>query len=221
MFKRIALVCVALMAVSATASADIGVSAKVGGLGAGVEVTQYYNDMYSARLGVGQLKVSKDFDEDGVNYKGDLKVGGVNLFGDIHPFHGGFRVTGGIVKMDTGLKGEAKFDGSGSIDINGNTYTSADVSSVNADVKWNKVRPYIGIGYDGGNTDKDGGFFLTTDFGIIYAGKASVSVTANCINAGVCAALDADLAAQKQKIEDGVGKMKVIPVGQVTVGYKF
>lgn len=221
MNKRIAILCASLMTLSAVASADIGVSAKVGGLGAGVEVTQYYNDMYAARLGIGQLKFSKDFDEDGVNYKGDLKVGGVNLFGDIHPFRGSFRVTGGIIKMDTGLKGDAKFNGSGSIDINGNTYTSAEVGSVNADVKWNKVRPYIGIGYDGGNTDKDGGFFVTSDFGLIYAGKASVSVNATCVNPAVCAALDTDVQAQKKKIEDGVGKMEIIPVAQITVGYKF
>ncbi len=206
--------------VSAAAHADVGVAVKTGITGLGVEVSQYYNESVSTRVSVGSLKINKTFDEDDVTYDGKLKMGGLAALADYHPFQGRFHVTAGIVKLDTGLSGSAKYNG-GTVKINGNTYNGSDVGSLDASIKWNKVGPYVGFGFDGGNADKDGGFYTRTDIGVIYAGKAKVSVNANCTNPAVCTSLQSDIDAQRQKLEDSANDMKILPVMQFSLGYKF
>ena len=200
---------------------DVGVTVKAGVAGIGIDVTKGINDYFKVRGGYSSYSFSKTYSQDNVDYQGDLKLGGWSLLADYHPWAGGFRVTGGVYSPQHKLGASARSGVSGTYEFNGNTYSTSDVNGVNLETKWDGIRPYLGIGYDGFNKVKGSGFFFSTDVGVIFSGSPTVSLNGNCTNAAVCSQLNSDLAAEKAKIESDVNKAKYSPVIQVGVGYRF
>lgn len=200
---------------------DTGVSVKAGLNGAGIDLTKSFNDYVKVRAGYSQVSVSKDYTQDEITYDGKLKLGGWNLLADYHPFAGSFRVTGGVYGPSTKFNANAKYTGAGTVEINGNTYTSAQVPTFNTEVKWNGTKPYLGIGWDGFNAKKASGIYFTSDVGVIFSGSPKVSLNANCADPTVCSRLANDVAAEKASIVDDLHNAKWLPVIQVGVGYRF
>lgn len=223
MFGIMALATGMAFAGEATSSVgNTGVSVKAGLNGVGFDVTQSFSDKFKIRAGYSEVKVNKTYDQDDVNYDGKLKLGGFDLLADYHPFASGFRVTGGAYVPTTKFNAKAKYTAAGVITLNDTVYTSADVNGVQADVKWNKVRPYLGLGYDGFNKTTKGVYF-TADVGVIFAGKPTVNVNGNCVSLSttVCSNLNRDIAAETASIRDDLDSAKWLPVVQVGLGYRF
>lgn len=202
---------------------DTGVSLKAGLNGVGFDVTKSVNEYIKVRAGYSQVKVNKDYDQDDVTYDGKLKIGGWDLLVDYHPWAGGMRVTGGVYGPQTKFDAKAKYTGAGTVTINDTVYNMSEVKDLNANVKWSGVKPYLGLGYDGFNSQKTGGLFFTADAGVIFAGAPSLSLNANCVtaNSAVCTQLDSDIQAQKARFKDDIKDAKWLPVIQVGVGYRF
>lgn len=147
-------------------------------------------------MGYKAFSRSWDTTEDGLRLDGDIKVGGFNALLDYHPFSNGFKLSAGIDCRATRSALMANFQG-GTIEINGVTYSSADVQGVSASAKWNKVSPYIGIGYSGFARTQSG-FFFDGEVGVMYTGKAKTELAANCVSGSlVCDQLAGDIAAQR------------------------
>lgn len=205
----------------AQAEGDIGLSAALETTGLGAELTQAINQDLSLRVGYKAFSRSWDTTEDGLRLDGDIKVGGFNALLDYHPFSNGFKLSAGIYVPRNKVSADGQFSQGGTIEINGVTYSSADVQGVSASAKWNKVSPYIGIGYSG-FARTESGFFFDGEVGVMYTGKAKTELAANCVSGSlVCDQLAGDIAAQKAKFDDDVGKVKWYPVVKVAVGYRF
>lgn len=200
---------------------NMGVSAKVGTAGGGVDFTFPVNDKFKVRAGYSQYNYSDTVTKENITYDGKLKLGGWNLLGDWHPNGGGFRLTGGIYSPDHAITGNARYTGAGTIDLNGVTYSAADVANLSMSSKWNKVSPYLGLGYDGFNSTKAGGFYFTADAGVIFTGSPKVKLNADCLNPAICADVSTNLTAEEAKLSNNLKSIKYMPVVQLGVGYRF
>jgi hypothetical protein len=205
---------------SGTFLKDVGVSVKGGTAGFGVDVTKAINDNFKVRLGYSTYTYNTDHSEEDVDYDAKLRLGGLSVLGDYHPWAGGFRVTAGAYAPKYRVTGNAKYNGSGTITINNQTYTSADLANVNLEAKWNGVRPYLGLGYDGFNKTTSGLFF-TADVGVIFSGSPNVRLNATCTNAALCSQAASDIAAEENKLRNDITGAKYLPVVQLGVGYRF
>jgi hypothetical protein len=200
---------------------DVGVTLKGGTVGGGVDFTKSINESFKVRAGYSTFKYDDTYTESEIDFDGKLQIGGWNLLGDWHPWASGWRVTGGVYGPSHKISGSGKFNTLGTIDVNGTTYSSTDLSSLDMAAKWNGVRPYLGFGYDGFNSAKAGGFFFSADVGVIFSGSPKFSLTANCTNPALCSALATDLAAEEAQINSDLNDAKYLPVVQIGVGYRF
>jgi outer membrane protein W len=228
--NKMIIAAITLALVSTTAAAEaptsnlmsgFGVSAKAGTAGLGIDLTKAINDNFKVRAGYSSYEYDTTHTEENVDYDATLRLGGVSLLADYHPWAGGFRVTAGGYTPKHRLNGTAKYIGSTStVTINGTTYSSNDLANLTLDAKWNGFRPYLGLGYDGFNKTK-AGLFFTADVGVIFSGSPTVSLTANCVNAALCAQATADLTAETAKLRGDIDGAKYLPVVQFGIGYRF
>jgi hypothetical protein len=91
-------------------------------------------------------------------------------------------------------------------------YTPDKLGILSADITFQKVAPYIGIGL-GNVTGGDRGFGLTFDLGTFYQGGPKVSMSAT--------KLLEPSASQSGQLEDNLKWFKFYPVLSIGLAYKF
>lgn len=203
---------------------NTGLSLKVGTAGLGFDLTYSFDPRFKVRAGYSFADYSHTVNSDDMKQKGKLDLSNANLLADYYPWAGGFRMTGGLNAIDLKFKGHAEKTAGGVIEIDGMPYSSAEVGTVDLDVQWNGAKPYLGIGYDGFNSSQNGGFYFTTDFGVIVSGAPKVNLTSTCLGvqgSPLCDAVDQDTKDQKEDIKKDLDSIKVLPVIQVGLGYRF
>ena len=165
-----------------TASAEMDyhlgfrIAPRVSTLGGGLEVAKGLSPRFGLRGGFNYFSYQYDATEDDVSYELDLELKSFGIFADYHPFKGSFRISGGLLLNGNGLSGKAK--PSGSFDIGDKTYTALEINSINLDVSYNTLAPYLGLGWDTTFGDKEHWGF-TFDVGLIYSGAAGVTLGVN------------------------------------------
>lgn len=214
--------CVALAGMRATAAAPaeaeaggVGVTAKVGTLGVGGELTLGLNDYVGIRLGVNAFNWSGTTDaEEGTVYTDLdwLTYGGLL---DLHLFGGGFRVSGGALVNKNKLNLRA--DLTEPVELNGQKYWLEDLKG---DVTFDELAPYVGIGY-GNAVDRDGRWHFSCDFGVMLQGEPKVSATATASNPAIQPAVDAALQEEVADIQDDAKSYKYYPVVSLGVSFRF
>lgn len=213
----------ALLAAAAALSAGAQAQDVYGGVGVPGLVTLGYAQPMSDKWGVrgefaGGLSVSQDGVQDGVNATGSIKSNRVGVFGDWFPFGSGFRVVGGVTFNDTKLS--LKAVGTGTADINGKTVNMSN-ETFNVDIKYPSATPYIGIGY-GHQLGAMKGLGFYYDIGVMI-GSFKADVTTSLVGdaATVGTITQADIDAQKKKMQDSLSKLSVLPSASIGVVYRF
>lgn len=101
-----------------------------------------------------------------------LNFGGTANF---HPFLGGFKITGGLFlnhnKIDVHAAPRRN------VRLNGVTYTPAEVGNLTGDIKFGKISPYAGVGYDSAFSSITPLSF-NCDVGVLFQGKPKTAVSA-------------------------------------------
>ena len=195
----------------------IGVTAKGGTTGLGGDLTvPLVSNWLNLRAGYnfGEIRPSTTYS--GIKYKADVNFESVPILLDLHPFHGGFRITGGVFynknEMDLSSTVNAADVGLG---------LGAGVATLNANVSWsNEWAPYFGIGW--GNAADDNtldlpialGFSL--DIGAFYQGSPNVFLTDSSGLVPV-----ADLLAEQAQLEDDLSDFKFYPVITLGIHIRF
>jgi len=199
---------------SAAQADDLGVAAKVGTLGLGLEATTNIVPLFAnIRLQGNTFKYNKTIRDTNVTYDAKLKLATVGLLADIYPFAGKFRITGGAYYNGNKLTMVGTPSAANTFTFNGTTYTTAQVGSVTSTVNFNKLAPYAGIGWgDAVSSGSPIGFSL--ELGVMYMGKPKTSVTAPGVSA-------ANIAAEKRKLDNSLKNMQFYPVASVGVNFKF
>ena len=202
----------------APANDDVGrayVTPHVSTLGAGLDVGYRVNEMVGVRATGNYFRLSRDGAIDGINYKGDGELKSFGAVADIFPFGGGFHVSGGVyLNMN---EGRLTSTPTSSTVIGSNTYTAAQIGTLNGKAEFNKVAPYLGIGWKGSALHSN--FMIGADLGVMYQGDAKVSLTSSGTASG--GQYGADLERERKSIEDELSKYRLYPVATVSVGYRF
>lgn len=207
---------------SSLASAEIGIYAKAGTLGAGGGLGIGLRESLNVRVGANAFSYSKDIEETDINYDGDLEWKSGELLLDWHPFGGSFRVTAGayLNRNEISAKGEPS---AGTYTIDDTVYSAAEVGSLRGEIDFKSVSPYIGIGW-GNVVGRDGRFSFVADIGALHQGSPNVKVTAVCgsgIGAARCAQLQSDVDAEVRQLEQDIDDFEWWPVISIGLGYRF
>ncbi|MDQ6955335.1 MAG: hypothetical protein Q9M20_07810 [Mariprofundaceae bacterium] len=188
---------------------DLGIAAKVGTLGFGVEATTNIVPLFiNARLQGNGFNYNTTITDTNITYDAKLKLATVGLLADVYPFAGKFRLTGGAYYNGNKLTMNARQ--LGSVVIGGTTYVSPVVSTT---VDFNNFAPYVGIGWgDAISSGSPIGFSF--ELGALYMGKPKTSIVAPGVSA-------TDIAAEKQKLDDALKNMQFYPVASIGINFKF
>lgn len=154
----------------------VGVTAKVGTLGSGLELAKDLGVDFNARLGFGAL--SHEFSEtvEGVDFDVEATLRNAALLLDWHPVRSSFRVTSGL--FYNGNSVEAKGISDTAFNLDGVDFQVDEVGELAAEVEFNTVAPYLGIGW-GNAPGYIEGFGFSFDVGIVYQGAPDVSLSAD------------------------------------------
>lgn len=204
----------------------VAIEPQVSSLGLGVDITARVSENLNARAGFGVWSWSGEYQETDVNYTADLKLRSGAAVMDIYPIPDTeFRLSGGI--MLNGNKVEATAE-SETVEvagtsqqvytIGGRTFTADQVGTLEGDVTFPLVAPFVGIGW--GNAVKPGrrlGF--TIDLGVMIHGTPEVSLRAT--NQSVTPQLQESIDKEIEDLNAKLEGFKFYPVLQIGISYQF
>ncbi len=222
--KKFYVISLALVTFGLTSNAyalDVAVGAKVSTLGVGVDITTSLTETLNFRAGIQSFKYGIDAESDGVEYDADLNLFSGLMVADWHLFGGGFKIIGGLLVHDNNVSGtgQATSDTTATFTINDIVYSAADVGDLEADISYNSVAPYLGVGW-GNPVSKGSNWTFFCDIGVAFMGAADVNVKAS----GAIASDEtfmADLEEERRQLEDDLSSYEFYPVVTLGVSYKF
>jgi hypothetical protein len=207
----------ALLAATAARAqtAPFGIGPTVSTLGVGLEGSYRAGPFLGFRLDASALSFDANRTIDGIPYKfsADLRSGGPVL--DFYPFGGGFRLSGGV--RINGNKADVTATPASSIRVGNNTYSPAQIGTLSGNVDYNRVAPYVGLGYGGRVTSW---LELGVDAGVLYQGKPRVSLAASGALAGD-PTLQADLDRERASIRSKIDWTAWYPVLMLSALFRF
>ncbi len=215
----VGLLSVSLMAFTGAAQASgFALGGKVGTLGLGVEGTFSVTPHINLRADVSGMTYdqSDDYAGNGYNIDLDVLVGGLVV--DVHPFKGGFHVSGGLYANGTDLTGQA--DDQPFYNINGVSYPKSAVGTLKADIGFNSAAPYLGVGW-GNAADKDKRLGLNFDLGVLYQGSPEVTLSSEGGSLSNDPTFQQELKNEEQDFEDDIKNFKFYPVAAFGLSYRF
>ena len=220
-------VLVGLMGSTRPAGAQTAISLTAGSLGGGVELTRSFTPYLDGRLGFhgGNLTQRRRLVAD-VQYDATAKARTGTAFLDLHPFAGGFRLTGGLVYNGSRVDGTSLQPPSGVDRIGGINVPSSQVGHLQGKVEFQMIAPYLGVGW-GGPLAGSGRLAFAFDLGAFYQGEPKVTLTpvltpGSPIDNSVGRALLAlAVAEEERRAEADLSSYKYYPVVSVGLSYRF
>lgn len=223
MKKTLALIGIAAGLSTATvAHAEIGIAASAGTTGLGVHLSVPLHQQLNARIGANAFDYSYDGSTSDLDYDFKLKLKTFDALLDYFPLNGAFRITGGVVYNGNKFDAVAKPNGGSTYTINGRSYSASNAGTINGQIDFRNVAPYLGIGW-GNAVAKDKGWGFSSDIGVLFQGSPRTSLTNSGCTADplVCAQLATDVAAENRELQDEAKDFKAYPVLRVGVTYRF
>lgn len=202
---------------------DFDVTGAIGTTGIGFYTTIPLRPNLNARLGTGYLGYTYSGRTRDMEYDLKLTANTYDALLDWYPSReSAFRLTAGLAYNGNKIDVDARPNASGSYTIQGHTYDAASVGKVDGKVDFNKVAPYLGIGW-GRSAGKEKGWSFSTDVGVLLQGSPRTSLRSSGCSApeAVCREFANDVARENAALRDEVSKFKVYPVLRVGISYKF
>jgi len=193
------------------------VDVKAGTLGIGADLSRsIVPRVLNLRIGASFYTYSNDIDKEDIRYNSELKLGAIPIALDVFPFENWLRFGGGILINLNEVKGTAEPIG-GTIEIGDNTYPVEEFGQLKAEVKFNRIAPYFGIGFNN-PIKKKGHWGIFADLGIFFHGSPTLTLTPT---QSVPPELQADIDKEEQDVNDDIKDLEFFPVVQLGVSYKF
>ncbi len=213
----ISVLAVVLLCFSMANAQGVSIGLKAGTLGAGIEVGGAFTDTLGARLGVNYFTYSDSGTKVDIEYDFDVSLQSVSLLLDWHPSRGSFRISGGA--LYNGNKVESVAKTSATYKIGDIIYTAADVGTLDGEIDFNELAPYLGLGWDT-SFGKSGRFGFVFDLGAIYQGSANVKLSADGALSNDPTFLS-ELKKEEKNLQDELDNYKFYPVIAVGISYRF
>lgn len=180
-------------------------TAKVSSMGYGIEYTHPIDNEISLSFGVNKYSGSKKQTESDIKYDADIDFKSLSIIANYQPFNDGFRIRGGVYNNLNEIKLHATGN---NLNIGGTNYNT----TVNTTIDFDKVAPYLGIGY-GIKPSSDNNIAFDFDLGII---KTGIGVDFNAT--GVA---QADIDKETKELTDALDKLDVYPVISIGLSIAF
>ena len=209
-----------LLAVPGIASADTSLGLRGGTLGGGVELSHAFGQRTGVRLNADAYNFKRTDTHDNIDYDMKLKLQTVSLLGDWFPFANNFRISAGAVLNGNKFRLKGLPTG-GNFTINGTTYPTSQVGSLDAAVDFNKAAPYFGIGC--GRAIRSG-LSLIFDAGVMFQGSPKSKIDVTCgplATPQQCAQARSDAQAEQSRLDEKLHFYKYYPVVSLGLAYTF
>jgi len=221
MFKRIVIVLGLFLLTFSTAayarSTSLGVRAGTAGVGAEAEMA--ISNSLGIRVGINYFTYSYSGTESNIDYDFDLDLLSAPILVDWHPFQGAFRISTGVYINGNEINAKGNPVGAGTFDVNGVTYTAAQVGSLKGKIDFNPVAPYLGFGWDT-SFGKQKGFGFVFELGAFYQGRPEANLSVTGPISSNTAFLN-DLAQEEADLQKALDAFKIYPVVAIGVNYRF
>ncbi len=210
----------------AETNSKYALTAKIGTLGLGADLTYGMTDTLNARFSVNGGSISADGEEDGINYKGDLDLLSGGALVDYHPFTSNFRLSAGLFANKNELNLDAS--GSNSAIIGARSYDLSN-ANLNTQVGFNSLAPYLGIGW-GNGVKKGSQWRFSVDAGVLFQGSPEAKFTASgTVDGGAGIGVinvdnplfQDDIDQEEQNLNDELKDFKALPVISLGTSYRF
>lgn len=198
---------------------DVAMDIKIGSLGLGAELNLGLTDSLGARFGLNSFTYNYNANASSVNYDFKLQLQTVSVLADWYPFQGSFRTSAGLMYNNNKVSLGGLPTG-GSYDINGTNYSTADIASLQASLSFNKVAPYIGIGW-GNPAEKNKGWGMTSDIGVLFQGSPKTNLTVACATGATACPTATDIATENAQLQSDLSNFKWWPVVSVGISYQW
>ena len=213
----------------------IAIGVNVGLLGPGLEVATPLSRRTNLRVDGSFFNYSlSSISEDGVNYGGNIKLRDVRASYDFFPFHGSFRLSGGVEVYNrlnvaaTGTVGVGQ-----TVTFNNQDYTVASPLQGNASLVYgNKVAPTFTFGWGNAIPRSHRHFAFPVEIGAAYTGTPKFDLAMN--SGAVCVAgttacgpvtsvdsFQSNVTVQKNKIISDLKPARFYPILNAGVSYRF
>ncbi len=193
---------------------------KAGTLGVGMDISTPIFQDTALRLNLNGLQYNRIEEIDGISYDGTLDFFSVGMLLDYFPFEStGFRLTGGAYYNANKFTGIAKPIDVSNVEINGVTYGIDDVGRLDTEITFNRIAPYVGLGW--GNDVRFEGWGFNLDVGAMYQGTPNAVLDVHVNNSMLESQIRNDVEAEKQTLLDDIEQYKIYPVIMVGVDYTF
>jgi len=178
MIKRILFTVIVTLCLSIAPSyADLGlaVGVKGGTLGGGVELSKSLWGPFALRLGLNKLNytLNDSIPDKDMKYDMDINLSSWSAIIDYHPWHGVFRLSGGVINNDNAFV--STIQSTKNYTAGGRTFTTEDQGTLTATIDWDPMVPYVGIGW-GDSTEKGKFFGVNVDFGAMFQNSPKVTL---------------------------------------------
>ncbi len=210
---------------------DAGISIKASTLGAGLELDYALTDRFSIRLQGNSFAYDDTFEEDDIDYSGEIDFSTLGLLLDWHTFGGSFRLTAGFFSNGNELNGVAS--GEGDYEIGDRIYRSSPSDPVRARLAaelGSSTAPYFGFGW--GNSPKnDRGLMFSFDIGVLASGSPEVTldvsgtatdlITGFSVDMAIDPTVQAEVEREIAALEDDISEFDPYPVVSLGIGFRF
>jgi hypothetical protein len=205
-----------------TACADPGfaIGGGVGTTGGKIEAEVSVTPHIVLRGGYNYFKYDVDNGYEDIDYTGDLDLTTWGAFVDLHPFGGAFMLTGGAYIGDKGLALTAS--PSSTYEIDGQTFTAAEVGTLHLDANMESTAPFVGLGWDT-TFSGDGPWGFRFVAGAMFTGSPSVDLytVGGTRTPTQDAALQQAIADEEVNLQDDVNDFEVYPVVEAGLTFRF
>lgn len=211
MHARVLMVVMAAVPVAALHAqhgADLSIGVRAGTLGIGAEVNKLISGHFGVRASINTFSANTTQSQSDLDFDAHIKLKAFTGLIDIYPSNrGSFHLTGGVITNPVTVDATGVPTSDGTYDINGTTYTAAQVGTLTGHAEYPKASPYAGLGW-GTPAAKHFGLKLVFDLGAAI-GKPTITLGSSNPNSE----LQSDIAAQEAKTQHDVDKYaKVYPV---------
>ncbi len=203
-----------LLAVPAPLMGQIGIAARGSTLGVGAELSLRAARYVGFRLGGNYLQFSRDVTIESNRYTATPHFENGTAIVDVYPLGGFFHLSGGAVLNYN----EGRLAAHQPYNLNGQAYTSDQVTKLDATVSFKRTAPYLGLGFAGQSR-----VAILFDIGVGFTGKPLAILSAETTLEGAeRTQFETRLAEEQQRVQgeiDSRSWLRYHPV--VSIGLKL
>jgi hypothetical protein len=201
-------------------SSSYSIIYRFGTLGLGVDFEYMFNSTLGARVNLNGFSYRVSgvaLGDNKYSFKGNLKSSGLII--DYHPWQNAIRLSGGLYNHKSAITGVIK-PTSGDIVLGDRVYPSMQIGSIDTKIDFNKVNPYMGIGFS--SASKDGWHFVA-DIGALFIGTPKAKLTAKAAKGfeGLQGVLNNEAKIEEANINKDIQKYHWYPVLSVGMQFKY